>query len=105
MLRPFAALVLIATPAAAFDGIYGNCLGTGENAPLRISGDVIVLPDAECRMTNPVLVRDMPGAVLFDFVCTGEGAAWTERAFVQWAEDGGLILVRRRIARTLPRCP
>jgi hypothetical protein len=56
-------------------------------------------------MTNPVLVRDMAGAVLFDFVCEGEGETWTERAFVQWAQDGGLILVWRGFAQMLPRCP
>lgn len=104
MIRPLAALLLLAAPAAAFDGTYGTCGGTGEEAPVRIAGEVITFYESECRMTNPVLVRDMPGAVLFDFVCQGEGESWTERAFVQRTGDGGLILVWRGLAATLPFC-
>lgn len=103
--RLAAALILAATPAAAFDGTYGICHGQGEDSPITVEGDTIAFFESTCRMTNPVLVRDMPGAVLFDFVCTGEGGTRTERAFVQWAQDGGLILVWRGRAQTLPRCP
>jgi hypothetical protein len=100
-----AALVLAATPALAFDGRYGICDGQGEDTPITVAGDTIAFFESTCRMTNPVLVRDMAGAVLFDFVCEGEGETWTERAFVQWAQDGGLILVWRGFAQMLPRCP
>lgn len=105
MIRWLAPLLLAAAPALAFDGTYGNCAGTGEDVPVRIEGETIAFYESSCQMTNPVLVRDMDGAVLFDFVCTGEGEEWTERAFVQWSHDGGLILVWRGFARTLPRCP
>lgn len=105
MIRALAPLLLAATPALAFDGTYGNCAGTGDSVPLRIEGDIIQFYESSCQMTNPVLVRDMEGAVLFDFVCSGEGEEWTERAFVQWAHDGGLILVWRGFAQMLPRCP
>ncbi len=104
MIRILAALLMLATPAAAFDGTYGICGGTGEEVPIRIEGDLITFYESACRMTNPVLVRDMPGAVLFDFVCEGEGETWTERAFVQRTEDGGLILVWRAFAQMLPFC-
>lgn len=97
-------LLLLATPADAFDGTYGNCSGTGEDAPIVIAGEVITFYESQCQMTNPVLVRDMPGAVLFDFRCSGEGETWTERAFLQRIEDGGLILVWRGSARILPFC-
>ncbi len=103
------AACLSAQAAFAFDGTYGNCLGQGEDGPIVIRGDEIFFPEMRCRMTNPVLVRDMPGAVLFDFRCEKAGAmapeAWTERALVQWTEEGGIILVRNRTAQVLPRCP
>lgn len=107
MKRPLAALlVLLAAPALAFDGRYGDCAVTfGEGVPIRIEGDVIAFYESECRMTNPTLVRDMDGAVLFDLVCQGEGETWTERAFLQRTADAGLILVWRGTARTLPYCP
>jgi hypothetical protein len=50
-------------------------------------------------------VRDMDGAVLFDFVCEGEGETWTDRAFVQRTLDGGLILVWRGFASQMALCP
>jgi hypothetical protein len=101
-----AALILAATPALAFDGRYGDCgVSAGDNVPVVIAGTEIRFYESACQMTNPVLVRDMPGAVLFDFVCEGEGETWTDRAFVQWAYDGGLILVWRGFAQMLPRCP
>lgn len=106
MIRAVLPLVLLlAGPALAFDGTYGNCAGTGDDVPIVIEGDTISFYESACRMTNPVMVRDMPGAVLFDFVCEGEGETWTGRAFVQWAHDGGLILVWRGFAQMLPRCP
>ena len=106
MTRLAAALILAATPALAFDGRYGDCgVSAGDGAPIVILGDEIRFYESTCRMTNPVLVRDMDGAVLFDLACEGEGETWTERALVQWAYDGGLILVRRGFAQMLPRCP
>lgn len=106
MIRLAAALVLAAAPALAFDGRYGDCgVSAGEDVPVVIEGDTITFYESTCRMTEPTLVRDMDGAVLFDFVCEGEGESWTERAFVQWSFEGGLILVRRGFAQMLPRCP
>ena len=105
-IRAAALLVLLAAPALAFDGRYGDCgVSAGEDVPVVIEGDVIRFYESQCRMTNPTLVRDMPGAVLFDFVCQGEGETWTDRAFLQRTEDGGLILVWRGFAQTLAYCP
>jgi hypothetical protein len=100
-------LALCASPVAAFDGRYGEACGVvqGEDVPIVVAGDTITFYESVCRMTNPVAVRDMPGAVLFDMQCAGEGEAWTERAFLQPAEGGGLILVWQGRARVLPRCP
>jgi hypothetical protein len=105
LMGPLAAtLALLASAAVAFDGVYGDCAGTGDRVPVQVQGDVIRFYESECRMTNPVMVRDMAGAVLFDFACQGEGETWTERAFVQRMQDGGLILVWRGFASELPLC-
>jgi hypothetical protein len=100
-------MVLCASPVAAFDGRYGEACDVvqGEDVPIVVAGDTITFYKLRCGITNTVAVRDMGGAVLFDMQCTGEGEAWTERAFLQPAEGGGLILVWQGWARVLPRCP
>lgn len=101
-----AGLTVAGGAVLAFDGRYGTCNEAGgDDVPVTIDGDVIRFYESECRMTNPVLVRDMDGAVLFDLVCEGEGESWTDRAFFQRTLDGGLILVWRGFARQMPLCP
>lgn len=98
-------VALTAAPALAFDGVYGeSCVPQGDNVPMTIRGDLIIFYESECRMTNPVNVRDMDGAVLFDLECDGEGMTWQERAFLQPSLDGGLIYATRGMAWMLPRC-
>jgi len=94
-----------AAPAMAFDGIYGErCTPQGDDAPVTVRGDRIEFYETGCQMTNPVRVRGLEGAVLFDLRCSGEGETWEERAFLQPDRDGGLILVWRGLAMMLPRC-
>jgi len=89
-----------AAPLAAgqFDGTYkltpdADCGLIGrEDGALRVKSGVLTGVETECRMTNPVNVRDMQG-VLFDMQCSGEGSQWSERALFLRAADGGLILV------------
>jgi hypothetical protein len=102
------AACLLAPPALAFDGRYGtNCNAeVSDDPPLVVQGDTIRFAEASCRMTNPVGVRDMSGAILFDMVCEGQAdMRWTDRALMQPSHDGGLILVWRGFAYMLPRCP
>lgn len=99
------AACLLPAPALAFDGTYGDtCVPDGDNVPITIEGDRIFFYESQCRLTNPVMVRDMEGAVLFDMQCEGEGEVWTDRAFFQPGWDGALIFVSRGFARMLPRC-
>lgn len=99
------AACLLAAPALGFDGTYGEtCVPDGDNVPMVIEGDRVFFYESQCRLTNPVNVRDMEGAVLFDLQCEGEGETWTERAFLQPGWDGALIFVSRGFARMLPRC-
>ena len=99
------AALMIGAPAAAFDGVYGEtCVPDGDIVPMTIQGDMILFYESHCRMTNPVNVRDMGGAVLFDLQCEGEGETWVDRVMLQPRGDGGLIYVGRGFAAMLPRC-
>ena len=53
---------------------------------------------------NPLDLRDMD-ATLYDMICTGEGAAWQERAMLMRAASGGLILVWDGYAFEYEACP
>ena len=100
------ALALTATSAAAQDVRYSATCGMEyDDTAITLRGDLLIFHEAECRLTNGEVVRDMPGAALFDLVCEGEGEQWTERAFLQPSFDGGLVLVRRGFAQVVPRCP
>ncbi|SFP33810.1 hypothetical protein [Tranquillimonas alkanivorans] len=108
-----AALCLLASPAlgqGAFDGLYmpsptTDCSVSGvEGGALRIEEGVFYGVESECRMTQPVDVRDM-NAQLFDMECEGEGLEWTQRAFVMAAADGGLVMAWDGFAFKYDRCP
>lgn len=66
-MRLAAALLLI--PAAAEAGLAGtyavDCADPPFESRLRIEGDTVRFYESTCRMTNPVPVRDMAGAVLY----------------------------------------
>lgn len=95
-----------AWPAAAQDVRYSaNCGMEYDDGAVILRGDTLLFHESLCRLTNGEAVRDMPGAALFDMQCAGEGETWTERAFLQPSFDGGLILVQRQFAQTIPRCP
>ncbi|MHC0051917.1 hypothetical protein [Actibacterium sp. D379-3] len=106
--------LLVAAPAAGapegFDGLYrqgpdANCTVTGvEGGALKIEDGVFHGVEMQCRMENPVDVRDMDAA-LYDMSCNGEGSAWTARALFMHAADGGLIMVWNGYAFKYDRCP
>jgi hypothetical protein len=77
------ALALFTTPAVSqsYDGQYqiGQCTPDVSDSQMSISGDQIRFWESSCTLTNPVPVRDMAGATLFDAVCSGEGENWTYR--------------------------
>lgn len=98
-----------AADAAGMEGRYkltpeADCARVGQDGFLRIEDDVFYGAESQCRMTNPIDVRDM-SATLYDMVCTGEGTAWTERAMMVKGADDELILVWDGYAFAYPRCP
>lgn len=76
----------------------------GEMGALKIEDGVFYGAESQCRMQNPVNVRDMD-AQLFDMNCSGEGALWQERALVMRGADNELILVWNGYAFAYERCP
>lgn len=115
---PVAAFLLLAVAAllparmaeaASMDGRYqltpdADCTQSGDAGLLRIEDDVFYGTESQCRMTNPIDVRDM-SATLYDMVCVGEGTAWTERAIMVKGAEDQLILVWDGYAFAYPRCP
>lgn len=115
--RPFGlalSLGLAASPALALE-VEGNyrahpqadcAAGSDGDGVIRISDGVFYGLSGECRMKNPVNVRDMD-AQLFDMECQGAnpGIQWTERALFMKAAEGGLILAWNGYAFQYERCP
>ena len=108
MIRIAALLILIPGLAAAqgVSGTYqiGGCAPDGIETRISIIGDRIEFIESICTLTNPVPVRDMGAATLFDAVCQGEGENWVFRILLMPAEGGGLILLRDGHANTYQRC-
>lgn len=109
------ALVLPAVSAGAQDGQFDGDWATGDpmacdlsgndavNFALRIRGDAFFGLETQCRMTNPVTVRDL-GAVLYDMDCAGEGESWSYRALFMIDRDGQLVRILDGSAVIHPRC-
>lgn len=111
VLLRLAVMGLVGAPVAAgsFDGVFkpsptADCTRIGEDGgALKIEKNVFHGVESQCRMTNPVNVRDMD-AVLFDMKCTGEGTDWAQRALFMRAADDGLIMVWNGFAFKYARC-
>jgi hypothetical protein len=101
------ALPLVPAPAAAqdFSGVYqiGGCAMPDIERRITILGSRIAFIESTCQLTNPVPVRDMGDATLFDVVCTGEGESWSYRTLLMRGAEG-LVVVRDGYAFTYPRC-
>lgn len=105
-------LVLAATPAAAFDGLYRPNEPWAEGwdcQTIGMDGGAIAVQDGKfygventCELTNPTAIRGMSG-ILYDAVCSGEGMTETFRLMLMQV-DGGLAVIRDGSANILKRC-
>lgn len=88
------------------DGTYDgfDCTAPMSDQRILLRGDEIDFHEFSCNLSNPVRVRDMDGAVLFDAACSGEGETWMTRYLLMHAHDGGLIVVGSRWAERHARC-
>lgn len=101
-------LTLLTSPlhAQAFDGNYQSAICTTgvSDSRMSIRGSEIAFWESSCALTNPVDVRDMNGAVLFDLQCSGEGMTWTDRVMLMPIAEGGVMVVRAGSAIAYQRC-
>lgn len=106
------AVLLAAAPASGgeFDGVFkqGPAWDCGlpgvDGGALVIENGIFHGVEMECRMENPVNVRDMD-AYLYDMECSGDGSAWSARALFMHAANKGLIMVWNGYAFQYDRCP
>lgn len=112
--RAALALVFLASPVVSqdLDGVYrwqdsDPATGCDSSAyaefQVTISGNQISFVETQCKLGNPMPIRDMPEGTLYDAVCAGEGDTWTERMLVYRTFDG-VALLSRGAARTYSRC-
>ncbi len=107
MIRP--ALVAMALPVAAMAQVEGTysldcAAGTMSDGRVTVGKGTISFHESTCTLTDPVAVRGMTDAVLYDATCTGEGESWTRRILLMPASDGGLVRVEDGYAVTYARC-
>ncbi|MBF9059592.1 hypothetical protein HKCCSP123_10405 [Rhodobacterales bacterium HKCCSP123] len=78
--------------AQGFDGQYqvGACTRDVSDGRMSIEGGSIRFWESACTLTNPVGVRDMGDATLFDAQCSGEGETWSYRLLIM---SGGSVAV------------
>lgn len=106
------ALALIGLPTLALgaeglrDGIYDafDCSVPVSDQRVTLRGEDLAFYESACRLSNPVQVRGMEGAVLFDAACSGEGETWAARYLLMHTHDGGLIVVGEHWAERHTRC-
>jgi len=82
-----------------------------DSCPAGISDSMVTVSpgrlefwESTCQLTNPVPVRGMAGAILFDGQCGGEGQTWTRRYMIMPSFEGGMVLVGEQWSRTYVRC-
>lgn len=92
--------------AAGFDGNYAHpdCSNFYGDGKVVVRGSQINFHESVCDLRNPVSVRDMGNATLYDVDCAGEGEQWTTRFFLMRDSNANLVIVDDRGATTFPRC-
>ncbi|MEQ8366202.1 MAG: hypothetical protein RIB61_05785 [Roseicyclus sp.] len=108
MIRSTLALLLLSMPLAAqdFDGQYqiSQCTPGPSDSQMSIRGDRIEFWESSCEMSNPVDLRDMGQATLYDLKCTGEGEEWSDRVLLMEGVEADLIMLREGFVSFYQRC-
>lgn len=88
------------------DGVYDgySCAAPVSDQRLTLRGNRISFYESACELRNPVAVRNMEGAHLFDAHCAGEGMEWETRYLLMHDFEGGLIIVGPQWAERHQRC-
>lgn len=86
-------------------GVYDfECKKEVSDSRIELRGTEIKFWESTCKLTDPVEVRGMRGATLFDAVCTGEGEEWSYRMLLMPTSRGGLIRLEEGLAVEYVRC-
>lgn len=88
------------------DGIYDayDCAAPVSDQRVTLKGNRISFYESACDLANPVRVRGIEGAYLFDARCAGEGMEWDARYLLMHSHDGGLIVLGSQWAERHARC-
>lgn len=106
-----ACMLVVASPVTLVSAVEldGWCLSAdpcGGAMPIR-NGHFTIC-EAECRLRNPVSVRDMD-ATLYDVICSGDShplskERWFFSKYSDWQEKEHVVAVNPRGLKVLERC-
>lgn len=108
-----ATLLLAGAPHLAFaavggleDGVYDafDCTAPVSDQRMELSGETLAFYESSCRLSNPQTLRGLPGPVLLDAACEGEGQRWTARFILMQTRDGGMALLQEGWGAHYARC-
>jgi hypothetical protein len=108
-----AALLAAAVPHVADAGISGLEDGTYDafdcGVPIsderfELSDETLTFYESSCRLSSPQTLRDLPGAVLVDADCMGEGQTWRARFILMQTRDGGMAFLQEGWGGHYARC-
>lgn len=71
---------------------------------LTVRGMELRFWESGCALSNPVAVRGMEGAHLYDAECSGEGEIWSTRYLMMPGREGRLVFVQPQYATVYEYC-
>jgi hypothetical protein len=88
------------------DGTYDafDCTVPISDERIVVSGETLAFYESSCRLSNPQSLRDLPGAILLDADCMGEGQTWSARFILMQTRDGGIAFLQEGWGAHYARC-
>lgn len=88
------------------DGTYDafDCTIPISDERFELSGETLAFYESSCRLSNPESLRDLPGAILLDADCMGEGQTWSARFILMQTRDGGVAFLQEGWGGHYARC-
>ena len=96
-----------AGPAGLQDGTYDatSCTPQFSDTRFKVEGNNLSFFESFCTLSNPQSLRNVPGAILLDATCEGEGESWSSRFILMQTRDGGMTLLQEGWGDYYARCP
>lgn len=88
------------------DGTYDafDCTVPISDERIVLSGDTLAFYEWSCRLSNPQTLRGLPGSILLDADCMGEGQTWSARFIMMQTRDGGIAFLQEGWGGHYARC-